>query len=193
MPASESWVGRTARFPRFAGPFLISNLRVPVGSQWLCSSRSWRFSLIRLDPRMWQGGPRVRAAGADGAADQLRPCGHQRPRHARPSQVVRAGPRNSIVRQNLPLMVFPVVVGGQLLQVLDRKVGSQIGDDPAAGQRTDRGGAPTLLQRCALAEDGPGAEPGQRARRNRVLEIRPQASEQHDRNHRHRTARLRRR
>ena len=68
---------------------------------------------VRLGKGARGSGPRERMVPLINCAG--RPCGHQRPGHAHPSQVVGAVPRNSTVRQNLPLLVFPVVVGGQLL------------------------------------------------------------------------------
>ena len=112
----EIRVGR----PRHAAARLIADigLRVNEVKHVYLADVNWDLGQfgtlhVRLGKGARGSGPRERMVPLINCAG--RPCGHQRPRHAHPSQVVRAVPRNSTVRQNLPLLVFPVVVGGQLL------------------------------------------------------------------------------
>ena len=109
----EIRVGR----PQHAAARLMAGIRLRVNevSHVYLADVNWDLGQFgTLHVRLGKGprgsGPRERMVPLINCAG--RPCGHQRPRHARPSQVVRtAVPRNSTARQNLPLLVLPVVVG----------------------------------------------------------------------------------
>src|SRR5215469_18642073 len=95
----------------------------------------------------------------------------------RPRPAVRSWPPSGGTWRKLR-PVFPVMTGGELAQVISWQIGGAVGNDAAVRQGADRGGAPSLLQGCTLAQDGARAEFGQDGAPG--LHLDPAIEHQHD-------------